>query len=293
MPQENSVRNRVSHQIESGNASPPASPCANFSTIASVSADFGVFSRAIVVEAPGYTERRALHSACSVAAHVLAVLAIIWFWPLAFPEKPILYAMSRQFVALPLSLSASAARPSPTLAPRLANPFLSMKLTAPVRSFTKMRTVVPPPPEIPPPPPVQIASGFGAVLGSVLSAASQPPVTPALPLDIPSDAQVFRAGGDIRPSRLIERVSFDYPEIAKMAHVFGSVVIAAVIDETGKVTQARLVSGPGLLAYAAIEQLSRERFQPTMLDGQPTKCDLLVHVTFHLRGWEEERPSPW
>jgi hypothetical protein len=89
---------------------------------------------------------------------------------------------------------------------------------------------------------------------------------------------------------LIERVSFDYLEIAKVAHVFGKVVIAAVIDETGKVTEAHLVSGPGMLASATIYNLYRERFQPTMLDGRPTKCDLILQVSFHLAGWEDQGP---
>jgi len=233
-------------------------------------------------------ERRAVHSALSFVVHFVAVLAIVWFWPLAFPQKPFVFAMNRQFVSLPLSLPASAARPSISFAAKgLANPFLSMKLTAPVMKFDRPTAVLPPE-EILRSAPPQITAGFGAALGAILSDASRPAIVPALPLDIPPDAQVFRSGGEIKASRLLERVSFEYPEIAKMAHVFGRVVIAAVIDETGKVTQAHLVSGPALLASSAIEALSRERFQPTLLDGQPIKCDLMVHVTFRLAGWTDD-----
>jgi protein TonB len=253
-----------------------------------VAGDLGTFSRAIVVEAPGYLEQRAVHSALSFVVHLAAVLAIVWFGPLAFPQRPFVFAMNRQFVTLPLPLPPIVARPNLSFAPRgLANPFLSVKLTAPVMKFAKPMAV-PPPEEILRSSPPQITAGFGAALGAILSDASRPAIVPALPLDIPHDARVFRSGGEIKASRLVERVSFDYPEIAKMAHVFGRVVIAAVIDETGKVTQAHLISGPGLLASSAIQALSRERFQPTLLDGQPIKCDLMVDVTFRLAGWTDD-----
>jgi TonB family protein len=68
-----------------------------------------------------------------------------------------------------------------------------------------------------------------------------------------------------------------------MAHVFGTVVIEAVIDETGKVTDVRAIRGNFLLASAAIDAVSRERFQPMLLNGLPTRCDLTVEVSFQLR----------
>jgi len=277
MLQENSVRK---DDLQSGTA-PLFSP----RPAGLFSGGLGTFSRAIVVEAPGYAERRAVHSFLSFIVHGATILAIVWFWPLAFPQRPYVFAMSRQFVTLPLTLPASPALTNISFARKsLANPFLSMKLSAPVREFAKPIAAIPPPEEPLRSSPLQGSTELGTVLAGIVTEASRPAVVSALPLDISPDAQVFRAGGEIKASRLIERVSFAYPEIAKMAHIFGQVVIAAVIDETGKVTQARLVSGPGLLGSAAIQALSRERFQPTILDGQPTKCDLTVQVTFRLAG---------
>jgi protein TonB len=265
----------------------------DFSATTALAGNLGTFSRAIVVEAPGYAERRAVHSAFSLAVHLLAVIAFLWFWPLAFPQKPFLFAMSRQFITLPLSPPESSTRSNFSLAPKgLADPFSSIKLTTPIRKFAKPITAVPPPAEILRSSPLQVAGGFGPALAGILKESSQAAAMPALPLDISPDTPIFRAGGEIKVSRLIERVSFDYPEIAKIAHIFGKVVIAAVIDETGKVTQAHLISGPGILGSAAIEELSRERFQPTLLDGQPTKCDLMVRVTFRLAGLEDDA-APW
>jgi TonB family protein len=254
-------------------------------TQTTVAGDLGTFSRAIVVEAPGYTGRRAIHSMFSFVAHLAVVMAIVWFGPLAFPQRPYLFAMNRQFVTFPLSGASAAGRAALPFAPAVSgNPFRLMSLVAPVRRFSVSHSVISPPAEVLQPR-LKSTEELGAVLGGIVNASIRPAIVPALPLDIPPDAQFIRTGGDIQSSRLVERVSFSYPEIAKFAHVSGSVVIAAVIDETGKVTDARLVSGPGLLASAAIDDLSRERFEPLLLDGQPTKCELMVRVTFRLAGW--------
>jgi len=103
-------------------------PCVSSPT-GPASSDLGTFSRAIVVEAPGYTERRALHSVLSFAAHLAALMAIVWFWPIAFPQRPYVFAMSRVMVTLPLSSPVLSPRAALSLAPAASgNPFLSMKL---------------------------------------------------------------------------------------------------------------------------------------------------------------------
>ena len=280
MLQENSVRKETLQSVAD-------LPCVSSPT-GPASSDLGAFSRAIVVEAPGYTERRALHSVLSFAAHLAALMAIVWFWPIAFPQRPYVFAMSRVMVTLPLSSPVFSPRAALSFGPAASgNAFPPMKLVAPVKRLSLSHAAMAPPEVTLNSRPLKMTEALGAVLGGIVNEAARP-VIPALPIDIPRDAQIFRAGGDIRPSRLIERVSFDYPEIAKVAHVFGKVVIAAVIDETGKVTEAHLVSGPGMLASATIYNLYRERFQPTMLDGRPTKCDLILQVSFHLAGWEDQ-----
>ncbi len=283
MLQENSVRKETLQSVA-------GLPCVSSPT-GPASSDLGTFSRAIVVEAPGYTERRALHSVLSVAAHLAALMAIVWFWPVAFLQRPYVFAMSRVVVTLPLSLPVTSPRAALSFGPAVSgNPFLPMKLAAPVKRLSLSHAAMAPPEVTLNSRPLKMTEALGAVLGGIVNEEARP-VVPALPIDIPRDAQVFRAGGDIRPSRLIERVSFEYPEIAKVAHVFGKVVIAAVIDESGKVTEAHLVSGPVMLASATIDDLYQERFQPTMLDGRPTKCDLILKVSFHLAGWEDRGPS--
>jgi TonB family protein len=60
----------------------------------------------------------------------------------------------------------------------------------------------------------------------------------------------------------------------------GVVVIEAVIDENGNVKGMRVVSGHPLLVPSALSAVSKRRYEPTILDGEPTPIDLRVEVSF-------------
>jgi outer membrane biosynthesis protein TonB len=57
-------------------------------------------------------------------------------------------------------------------------------------------------------------------------------------------------------------------------------VIVAVIDEQGKVTGMRAISGYPLLIPAALTAVSKRRYEPTILDGEPTPIDIRVEINF-------------
>jgi periplasmic protein TonB len=59
-------------------------------------------------------------------------------------------------------------------------------------------------------------------------------------------------------------------------------VIDAVIDEHGNVVQERVVSGHPLLLQAAMNTVSQRKYEPTILDGEPTQVDLRVEVNFQM-----------
>jgi protein TonB len=75
-----------------------------------------------------------------------------------------------------------------------------------------------------------------------------------------------------------------YPSVARAAHIAGTVVVLAIIDEHGNVVEAHAVSGSGLLIPAALRAVQARKYQPTILDGEPTPIQLHVEVTFHLAG---------
>ena len=71
-----------------------------------------------------------------------------------------------------------------------------------------------------------------------------------------------------------------YPEIARIAHVEGKVVLEATIDEWGVVKNVTVRQSQPLLDKAAIEAVSKWRYAPTRLNGQPIAIVMMVTVTF-------------
>ena len=62
-----------------------------------------------------------------------------------------------------------------------------------------------------------------------------------------------------------------YPAEAKQNHITGQVQVKVSVDETGKVTSAEIMSGPGALHAAALEAAKRARFQPHIVNGVAVK----------------------
>jgi protein TonB len=118
----------------------------------------------------------------------------------------------------------------------------------------------------------------GGVLGGVLGetgAILGPPVPK-------NENGIVRVGGNVRPPELVQRISPEYPVVARRAHVQGTVVIDAVIDATGNVVSEHAVSGPGLLIPAALSAVEQWKYQPTYLNGKPVELAMEVTVSFHL-----------
>ncbi len=91
-----------------------------------------------------------------------------------------------------------------------------------------------------------------------------------------------RVGGDVKLPQLLHMVPPSYPLAAKQSNQQGEVTVQAVIDGTGKVTEAKVVSGPALLQQAAVDAVRRWKYEPATLDGKPVPMQVVVKVKFHL-----------
>jgi periplasmic protein TonB len=122
---------------------------------------------------------------------------------------------------------------------------------------------------------------LGGVLGGIIGGAGSSAATSVLPPP-PPVKRIVRVGGRISPPRAVSTPPPLYPAIARTAHVQGQVVIDAIIDERGDVTEARAISGPGLLIPAALAAVSNWRYEPTLLNGEPVSVEMHVFVNFVL-----------
>jgi protein TonB len=74
-----------------------------------------------------------------------------------------------------------------------------------------------------------------------------------------------------------------YPDLARAARVQGTVILEATIDETGAVTNVKVLRSIPLLDRAATDAVRRWRYTPTRLNGVPVPVLMTVTVTFTLR----------
>jgi len=121
---------------------------------------------------------------------------------------------------------------------------------------------------------IPIGSGYG-IPGAVAQqgAALLPPPPP----------RVVRPGGDVKPPRRATYVPPVYPPIAQAARVEGTVILEAVIDEAGSVTDVKVLKSVPLLDDAARQAVAKWRYSPTTLNGVPVSVIMTVTVTFALK----------
>ena len=74
------------------------------------------------------------------------------------------------------------------------------------------------------------------------------------------------------------------PEAASAAGVQGAVIVEVVIDESGAVTQPRILRSIPLLDDAALEAVREWRFEPTVVDGRavPVRMTLTGQFSYRL-----------
>jgi periplasmic protein TonB len=255
-----------------------------------------VFAEAMLEDTSTHQHRSPLDWVASIGVH-FAILAVLLILPLYFTTGLDSHRLNLTFLATPM-MPAAAPPPPPmaSTAPRPAH-------IAPVRVFTPGQLISPTfipkavvttpgsagaPDEalmgeaggVPGGVPGGIPGGqVGGVLGGVLGGALKGVQPPAPPVAAGPKVPV-RVGGEVKPPRLLFGPSPEYPVLARQSRLSGVVVIEAVIDEHGDVKGMRVISGHALLIPAALSAVSKRRYEPTILDGEPTPIDLRVEVSF-------------
>lgn len=80
----------------------------------------------------------------------------------------------------------------------------------------------------------------------------------------------------------IKKVPPNYPVEAKRNHIQGTVVLKAHIDEHGKLSGLRPISGPTELQAAALKSVSQWQYKPYFLYGATSAVDTTINVIFTL-----------
>ena len=75
-----------------------------------------------------------------------------------------------------------------------------------------------------------------------------------------------------------------YPDVAKKAGVEGKVFVTAFVDESGNVTNVKLLKGLGAgCDEEAINAVKQTKFKPGRQRGKPVKVQITIPIAFKLQ----------
>jgi len=94
----------------------------------------------------------------------------------------------------------------------------------------------------------------------------------------------IRVGGDVQPPVKLSAPSPQYTEIARKARIQGVVIVEAIIDKQGNVTNVKILKGlPMGLDTAAADAVKKWKFKPATLNGKPVAVIYNLTVNFRLQ----------
>jgi len=119
---------------------------------------------------------------------------------------------------------------------------------------------------------------FGGITGGTGPAIHVAPPKPTGPARI--------SGGVIAGTR-VAFVEPQYPPIAKIAHMSGTVVLHAIISKSGSVEKLAVASSTNpMFNNYALQAVQQWRYRPYLLNGEATEVDTTITVNFALNGSE-------
>jgi protein TonB len=206
-----------------------------------------------------------------------ALLSAMIVWPLLHPEALPKQAMASLLVA---PLAPPTAPPLQTLRTQPRTEAIEHDLEIPSRIPRPIKLGD----EGAPPSPIGIVgidhlasnSADNTLVGIVVDGTGHTSVTQAPPppkVHLPSS---------IMTGSLLDKITPQYPAIAREAHVQGTVVLQATISKTGAIENLRVLSGPPLLQQAALDAVRVWRYKPYQLNGEPVAVETTVDVVFSL-----------
>jgi TonB family protein len=128
--------------------------------------------------------------------------------------------------------------------------------------------------------------GRNAITGKVTTMQSFDPAKSEVKLSTvappaASQPNAVRIVGGVIAGHLVKSVDPEYPALATMQHVSGSVLLNAVIGKDGSVERlVPIASTDSSFTDAAIQSVKKWKYSPYLLNGEPTEVDTTITVNF-------------
>jgi protein TonB len=212
----------------------------------------------------------------SLIGHTALIAALVIAPMLAPIDGPEIVSSLKAFVVeLP-----PAAAPPPSALPATAKAVRDLNpRSTPLSTPDEIRTETPPATGVGPAiPGAGSIAGVSHPLSSLVQSDARLEPPPA-----PRPREPVRPGGVVQEPRRLFYVAPVYPEIARQARIGGTVVLEAIIDESGGVRDVKVLRSVELLDRAAVEAVRKWRYMPTRLNGVAVPILMTVTVTFSLQ----------
>ena len=129
--------------------------------------------------------------------------------------------------------------------------------------------------------PAETQAQIGQIGESALSANTGESASNAPTPSSPPPTRV-RIPDNVTAASIISQAKPQYPPKARESHIEGDVVLHAVIDKEGKISEVQVLSGDDLLAKSALEAVRQWRYKPIIINGEPADVETTITITFSL-----------
>jgi TonB family protein len=116
---------------------------------------------------------------------------------------------------------------------------------------------------------------------SVASDNANPHISPNAP-PIPDSPEIRYIPANLMEGYLLSAPRPEYPDLARIDHIEGSVALQATISKNGLVETLHVTKGPPRLRNAAVDAVRHWRYKPYSVSGRPVEVATTVYVHFTL-----------
>jgi protein TonB len=112
------------------------------------------------------------------------------------------------------------------------------------------------------------------VIGGIIGSSAPPPKV--------ATPQKLRVSSGVADGLKVHDVTPTYPQMARIAHIQGDVLLQATISKSGVIENLRAVQGHPILIQAAMDAVKQWKYKPYILNGEPVEVETTIKVQFHM-----------
>jgi protein TonB len=210
------------------------------------------------------------HAALVAAVVVIQVFAV---GPLPLPRRPLIF---EQIHAVPLARIPVPPAPRSSSTRSMTAADNGAPIVEPPRGVTAETGL-----EGATAPDRGIVRGIEGGLEGISSIGFTERAAPPPPPAVVSQAPVHLHKGIVAPRKVVD-VTPAYPPLAQAAHVKGMVILEAVIDAHGNVTDVRVLRSAPMLDQAAVDAVRQWRYTPALLNDRPVPVIVTITINFSM-----------